>query len=159
MTAAETSEELQGTAEHFYLDHLELPREVHEGIRIIIDDGLIGLTVDSVEGQDILCTVQNGGELGEKKGVNVPNAKLSLPSITEQDRSDILFGLEEGIDFIAASFIRDADGVREIRHLCRENGGEHVDIFPKIECALAVYHFDRSSRCPTASWSPAATWA
>ena len=72
----------------------------------------------------------------------MPNAKLSLPSITEQDRSDILFGLEEGIDFIAASFIRDADGVREIRHLCCENGGEHVDIFPKIECALAVYHFD-----------------
>ena len=142
VTAAETSEELQGTAEHFYLDHLELPREVHEGSTILIDDGLIGLTVDSVEGQDILCTVQNGGELGEKKGVNVPNAKLSLPSITEQDRSDILFGLEEGIDFIAASFIRDADGVREIRHLCCENGGEHVDIFPKIECALAVYHFD-----------------
>ena len=142
VTAAETSEELQGTAERFYLDHLELPREVHEGSTILIDDGLIGLTVDSVEGQDILCTVQNGGELGEKKGVNVPNAKLSLPSITEQDRSDILFGLEEGIDFIAASFIRDADGVREIRHLCRENGGEHVDIFPKIECALAVYHFD-----------------
>ena len=142
VTAAETSEELLGTSEHFYLDHLELPREVHVGGTILIDDGLIGLTVDKIEGQDIYCTVENGGSLGEKKGVNVPNAHLSLPSITEQDRADILFGLEEGIDFIAASFIRDAEGVREIRKLCRENGGKHVDIFPKIECALAVYHFD-----------------
>ena len=142
VTAAETSEDLLGTSEHFYLDHLELPREVNVGGTILIDDGLIGLTVDSVEGQDIHCTVQNGGELGEKKGVNVPNAHLSLPAITEQDRADILFVLSEGIDFIAASFIRDAAGVREIRQLCDENGGEHVYILPKIECATAVYHFD-----------------
>ena len=121
VTAAETSEELLGTSEHFYLDHLELPREVHEGGTILIDDGLIGLTVDKIEGQDIHCTVENGGALGEKKGVNVPNAHLSLPSITEQDRADILFGLEEGIDFIAASFIRDAAGVtRDPRALPRE---------------------------------------
>ena len=142
VTAAETSPDLLGTSDHFYLDHLELPREVHAGSTILIDDGLIGLTVDAVVGQDIHCTVENGGELGEKKGVNVPNAHLSLPAITEQDREDILFGLKEGIDFIAASFIRTAEGVHEIRQLCRENGGEHVDIFPKIECALAVYHFD-----------------
>ncbi len=142
VTAAETSEERLGTAEHFYLDHLDLPREVHAGGTILIDDGLIGLTVERVDGQDIYCTVANGGELGEKKGVNVPNAKLSLPSITEQDRADILFGLEEGIDFIAASFVRSAEAVREIRELCCEHGGEHVDVFSKIECALAVYHFD-----------------
>ena len=142
VTAAETSEDLQGNAEHFYLDHLELPREVHVGSTILIDDGLIGLTVKGISGQDMTCYVENGGELGEKKGVNVPNAKLSLPTITEQDRKDILFGLEEGIDFIAASFIRDAAGVREIRKLCDENGGKNVDILPKIECAMAVYHFD-----------------
>ena len=142
VTAAVTSEDLLGTSEHFFLDHLELPQEVHEGSTILIDDGLIGLTVKSVDGQDIHCVVENGGELGEKKGVNVPNVKLSLPAITDQDREDILFGLKEGIDFIAASFIRDAEGVREIRKLCDENGGEHVDIFPKIECAVAVYHFD-----------------
>ncbi len=142
VTAAETSEELLGTSEHFYLDHLELPREVHEGGTILIDDGLIGLTVDEIRGQDMICTVQNGGELGEKKGVNVPNAHLSLPSITEQDREDILFGLKEGIDFVAASFIRDPEGVLEIRRLLDENEGTHVGVFPKIECAVAVYHFD-----------------
>ena len=142
VTAAETSEERLGNAEHFYLDHLELPREVQVGGRILIDDGLIGLTVDSIDGQDIHCTVENGGELGEKKGVNVPNAKLSIPALTDQDRDDILFGLQEGIDFIAASFVRDADAVREIRKLCDDNGGWHVSIFPKIECALAVENFD-----------------
>ncbi len=142
VTAAATSEDNLGTAEHFYLDHLELPREVHVGGTILIDDGLIGLTVLEITGQDMVCRVENGGELGEKKGVNVPNAKLSLPAITEQDREDILFGLKEGIDFIAASFIRDAEGVREIRKLCDENNGTHVGVFPKIECATAVYHFD-----------------
>ena len=142
VTAAETSEDRLGTAEHFYLDHLELPREVHVGGTILIDDGLIGLTVTSIDGQDIHCTVQNGGSLGERKGVNVPNAKLSLPTMTDRDREDILFGLKEGIDFIAASFIRDAEGVREIRKLCDENGGEYVAVLPKIECATAVYQFD-----------------
>ncbi len=142
ITAAATSEELLGTSEHFYLDHIELPREVNIGGTILIDDGLIGLTVTEVNGQDIICTVQNGGELGERKGVNVPNAHLSLPAITEQDRKDILFGIKEGIDFVAASFIRDPEGVREIRKLLDENGGEHIGVFPKIECAVAVYHFD-----------------
>ena len=142
VTAAPTSEDLMGTAEHFYLDHLELPREVAVGGTILIDDGLIGLTVEEVDGQDIICTVENGGELGEKKGVNVPNAHLSLPTITDQDRADILFGIEEGIDFVAASFIRDAEGVREIRKLLDENEGTHIGVFPKIECALAVYNFD-----------------
>ena len=142
VTAAETSEDLLGDAEHFYLDHLELPREVQVGGRILIDDGLIGLTVEAVDGQDIVCTVENGGELGEKKGVNVPNAKLSLPAVTEQDRADIIFGLEQGIDFIAASFIRDAAAVNEIREICEEHEGWHVSIFPKIECALAVENFD-----------------
>ena len=74
--------------------------------------------------------------------MNVPNVEIGLPAITERDREDILFGLKEGIDFIAASFIRDGNAVREIRKLCDENGGEHVGIFPKIECALGVKNFD-----------------
>ena len=76
------------------------------------------------------------------RGVNVPNVEIGLPAITERDREDILFGLKEGIDYIAASFIRDGNAVREIRQLCDENGGENVGIFPKIECALGVKNFD-----------------
>ena len=142
VTAQPTTEDFLGTAEHFSLDFLNLPNEVQPGSRILLCDGLIGLTVESIDGQDMHCVVENGGELGERKGVNVPNVNISLPAITERDKQDILFGLSEGIDFISASFIRDGAGVEEIRTLCRENGGEHVTIFPKIECALAVDNFD-----------------
>ena len=164
VTAAETSEERLGTAEHFYLDHLELPREVHVGGTILIDDGLIGLTVTSIDGQDIHCTVQNGGSLGERKGVNVPNAKLSLPTMTERDREDILFGLKEGIDFIAASFIRDAEGVREIRKLrsassATRTAASTLPSCPRSSAPPPSTSSTTSSRLPTASWSPAATWA
>ena len=142
VTAAPTSEDFLGDASHISLDYLDLPSEAEAGTRILIDDGIVELVVESVEGQDMHCVVKNDGEIGERKGVNLPNVEIGLPAITERDRQDILFGLKEGIDYIAASFIRNGAAVREIRELCRENGGEHVDIFPKIECALAVYHFD-----------------
>ena len=142
VTAQPTSEDFLGNASHISLDYLALPSEVEKGSKILIDDGLIELTVESVDGQDMHCVVENGGEIGEHKGINVPNVHISLPAITERDREDILFGLNEGIDYIAASFIRNGDAVREIRKLCDENGGEHVSIFPKIECAMAIKNFD-----------------
>ena len=142
VTAAPTTEDNLGTAEHISLDYLNLPKEVTKGSTILIDDGLVGLEVEFVEGNDIHCIVKNSGEIGERKGVNMPNVNISLPAITERDRADILFGLKEGIDYIAASFIRDGKAVEEIRELCVLNGGEHVTIFPKIECALGVENFD-----------------
>ena len=142
VTAEPSSEDHLGNASHISLDYLELPREVEVGSKILIDDGLIGLVVDAIDGQDMHCTVENGGQIGERKGVNVPNVEIGLPAITDRDREDILFGLSEGIDYIAASFVRDGAAVREIRKLCDENGGEHVGIFPKIECALGVKNFD-----------------
>ena len=142
VTAQETSEDFHGTAEHISLDCLNLPSEVEKGSIILIDDGLIGLEVDHVEGQDMYCVVTNGGEIGEKKGVNVPNVNVGLPSVTAQDRADIMFGCELGIDAIAASFIRDAKAVEEIRNICIEMGAPNVMIFPKIESALGVQNFD-----------------
>ena len=142
VTAQETSEDFDGTAEHISLDYLNLPSEVEKGSIILIDDGLIGLEVDHVEGQDMYCVVTNGGEIGEKKGVNVPNVNVGLPSVTAQDRADIMFGCELGIDAIAASFIRDAKAVEEIRNICIEMGAPNVMIFPKIESALGVQNFD-----------------
>mgnify|MGYP000972298735 CR=1 FL=1 len=142
VTAQPTSEDFHGTAEHISLDYLALPSEVEKGSLILIDDGLVALEVESVSGQDMTCVVKNDGLIGERKGVNMPNVNISLPAITERDRQDILFGLTENIDYIAASFIRDGESVRGIRKLCRENGGEHVTIFPKIECALGVENFD-----------------
>ena len=142
VTAQETSEDFHGTAEHISLDYLNLPSEVEKGSIILIDDGLIGLEVDHVDGQDMYCVVTNGGEIGEKKGVNVPNVNVGLPSVTAQDRADIMFGCELGIDAIAASFIRDAKAVEEIRNICIEMGAPNVMIFPKIESVLGVQNFD-----------------
>jgi len=142
VTAQETSEDFHGTAEHISLDYLNLPSEVEKGSIILIDDGLIGLEVDHVDGQDMYCVVTNGGEIGEKKGVNIPNVNVGLPSVTAQDRADIMFGCELGIDAIAASFIRDAKAVEEIRNICIEMGAPNVMIFPKIESALGVQNFD-----------------
>ena len=137
-----TDEGVMGTAERFSLDYKELPKEVEKGSTILIDDGLIELTVDHVEGNDMHCVIENGGMLGERKGVNVPNVEVGLPSVTEQDRADIMFGCELGIDAIAASFIRNAKAVEEIRDICAENGMRNVYVFPKIESAQGVKNFD-----------------
>ncbi len=142
VTAQPTTEDWHGNAGHISLDYLNLPNEVEKGSIILIDDGLVGLEVDHVEGNDMHCVVTNGGEIGEKKGVNVPNVEIGLPSVTEQDIADIMFGCELGIDAIAASFIRNAQAVDEIRKLCADNGLRNVYIFPKIESALGVKNFD-----------------
>ena len=142
ITAQPTDESFHGNASHISLDYLNLPSEVEKGSIILIDDGLVGLEVQSVDGNDMHCVVTNGGEIGERKGVNVPNVNIGLPAITEQDRADIMFGCELGIDAIAASFIRDAAAVREIREICAQMGAERVSVYPKIECALGVTNFD-----------------
>lgn len=142
VTAQPTTEDFHGNAHHISLDYLNLPSEVEKGSVILIDDGLIGLEVDHVEGNDMHCVVTNGGEIGERKGVNVPNVNIGLPSVTEQDRADIMFGCELGIDAIAASFIRDASAVEDIRKICTEMGAPNVLILPKIESALGVQNFD-----------------
>ena len=142
VTAQPTTEDWHGNAGHISLDYLNLPNEVEKGSIILIDDGLVGLEVDHVEGNDMHCVVTNGGEIGEKKGVNVPNVEIGLPSVTEQDIADIMFGCELGIDAIAASFIRNAQAVNDIRKICADNGLRNVYIFPKIESALGVKNFD-----------------
>ena len=113
------------------------------GDTILIDDGLIQLTVENVTDTDVVCRVVNGGELGQKKGINVPNVEVKLPAITEQDKKDILFGIEQGIDFIAASFVRNAEAIKEIKELLRANGGERIDVIAKIENAEGVHNIDK----------------
>jgi len=137
-----TEEGVIGNASRFSLDYKKLSEEVERGSVILIDDGLLGFEVQSVDGDDMTCLVTNGGELGEHKGVNVPNVDVSLPSVTEQDYADIMFGCELGIDAIAASFIRNGAAVDEIRKICRDNGLRNIYILPKIESAMGVKNFD-----------------
>lgn len=135
-----TAEDIEGDAARVSVSYKELPRDVRRGEEILIDDGLIGLTVESVQGPDIFCTVRNGGVLGERKGINLPGTQTGLPSLTEQDRKDIAFAIEEDMDYIAASFIRNASGVEDIRKILRE-AKSSIKIISKIECASAVEHF------------------
>ena len=111
------------------------------GCRILIDDGLIELKVISKEENVLHCTVVNGGELGSKKGVNVPNVKINLPGITEKDKKDILFGIDQGFDFIAASFVRTADCIREIKAMLDE-AGSSIKVIAKIENAEGIENLD-----------------
>ena len=102
---------------------------------------MIELKILSIEGTEILCEVLNGGELSSRKGVNVPNVKLNLPAITNQDREDIIFGINEGVDFIAASFIRNAEAIREIRKILKESNSD-IAIIAKIENMEGVENLD-----------------
>ena len=127
--------EVLGTAEKFSVTYDQLIDDVHPGAKILLDDGLIGLEVISIDksSNEIKTRVLNSGTLKNKKGVNVPGVSVNLPGITEKDAKDILFGVEQGVDFIAASFVRRATDVLEIRQLLEENNGSHIQIIPKIE--------------------------
>ncbi|MCI8455224.1 MAG: pyruvate kinase [Lachnospiraceae bacterium] len=136
-----TTEELVGDESIVHINYSGLNEDVAPGNRILIDDGLIELVVRRVAGARIVCEVINGGELGERKGVNVPNVKIKLPALTDKDKQDIRFGVEAGFDFIAASFIRSADAIQEIRELLKENGSD-MGIIAKIENAEGLENLD-----------------
>ena len=137
-----TTREIVGDDQIGFINYNGLPADVEAGNTILIDDGLIELKVQEVvNGTDIVCTVVNGGELGMRKGVNVPNVKIKLPALTEKDKADIRFGIEQGFDFIAASFVRTADAVREIRAMLNE-AGSSIQIIAKIENAEGIENLD-----------------
>ncbi|MER2140573.1 MULTISPECIES: pyruvate kinase [Priestia] len=127
--------EVVGTTEKFSITYPGLIDDVHVGSKILLDDGLIGLEVLDVNKTDgeIKTKVLNPGTLKNKKGVNVPNVSVNLPGITEKDANDIVFGIEQGIDFIAASFVRRASDVLEIRELLEKHNAAHIQIISKIE--------------------------
>lgn len=129
-----TTEEISGDETKCSITYEKLPNDVKAGDRILIDDGLIELEViDIPNDKDIKCKVKNGGTVKNKKGVNVPGVKINLPAITEKDISDIEFGINNGIDFIAASFIRKAEDVHEIRRILEKNNAHQIQIISKIE--------------------------
>ncbi len=127
-----TTEEVMGSAERVSITYKNLVNDVKPGAVILIDDGLIGLTVDEVTETDIVCTVQNGGQVSNRKGINVPGTELTMPFIDERDRSDILFGCKMGFDFIAASFVRCREDILEIRKILEEQHSR-IRIIAKIE--------------------------
>ena len=137
-----TTEEIVGNNKRVSITYDGLVEDVEIGGKILIDDGLIELEIKAIEGKDIICKVVNGGDLGQRKGVNVPNVPISLPAITEKDIEDIRFGAEQDVDFIAASFVRNADCIRQIKALLRECGAPYTPVIAKIENAEGIDNLD-----------------
>ena len=138
-----TSRDVEGDETQVSITYPRMVELVRPGTRVLIDDGLLAMDVLRIEnGTDIVCSVTNGGVLGNRKGISVPDVDLQMPSIGEKDRSDILFGIEKGIDLIAASFVCRPSDVLTIRKLCADHGGSHVQIFSKIENRMGVDNFD-----------------
>ena len=134
--------DVEGDAEHVSITYADLPADVQPGTTILIDDGLVGLTVEAVSKTEIQCRVNNGGVISDRKGINVPDANLSMPFISRKDREDILFGIQENVDFIAASFTRTEEDILAIRKLLTDNGGKGISIIAKIENMQGVQNID-----------------
>lgn len=128
-----TKEDVVGDSTKCSVTYENLYRDVEIGSRILIDDGLIELEVKSIDDGKIECVVLNTGEVSSNKGVNLPNSKIKLPALTEKDKNDLLFGIEKDIEYVAASFIRKAEDVINIRQFLNENGGKIIKIISKIE--------------------------
>lgn len=137
-----TSEDVLGTEDRVSVSYKDLPRDLAPGARILLDDGLIELVVDAVEGDEIRCTVLAGGPISDRKGVNLPGTSFSMPYISERDREDILLGIRSGFDIIAASFVRSREDVLAVRKILNENGGKHMRIMSKIENAEGVKNLE-----------------
>ncbi len=138
-----TTDDVAGDETRVSINYMDLPRDLEVGNTILIDDGLIELTVDQIiNDKDIICTVNNGGYISDRKGVNVPDTFLSMPYISEKDRSDIIFGIQTGFDFIAASFVRCADDIMQIREILEEYNCDSINIIAKIENRQGVDNID-----------------
>lgn len=137
-----TTEDIEGDQTRVSVTYLDLPKDLRIGSRVLIDDGLIELSVVNIDGTEVHCTVVNGGKVGSRKGVNLPGIKVNLPALTEKDIEDLKFGIANGFDMVAASFIRSASDVTKIRKILEENGGENMHIISKIENQEGVDHID-----------------
>ena len=138
-----TSNPIEGDERRCSVNSERLPAAVKKGDRILLDDGRIELTVESTEKTEIYCRVKTGGELKNTRGVNVPSVHIETPFLSEQDKKDLLFGIHEEVDLIAASFVRNAEDIIALRDYLARHGGEHIGIIAKIENQSALDDFDR----------------
>lgn len=136
------TDDVEGDETKVSITYKDLVKDVYAGAHILIDDGLIELEVVSIKSGRIVCKVKNGGVISNKKGVNVPNISLSMPYMSDKDREDIIFGIEQDFDFVAASFCRTASDVIEVKHILEKHNGAHIGIIAKIENAEGVENID-----------------
>lgn len=138
-----TTREVEGDKSIVSVTYQNLPKDLQKGSRVLIDDGLIELRVESLTDTDVVCTVVNGGVVKSRKGVNLPGIRVNLPSLTQKDIEDLKFGIANDFDIVAASFVRSAADVVKIRKVLEENGGGHIHIISKIENQQGVDNIDK----------------
>ena len=137
-----TDKSIIGDEKMVAVTYEDIIQDVKIGEKLLIDDGLLQFSIKEIVGNKIICIALNSGELGENKGVNLPKAKVSLPAISEKDRNDLIFGCQQGVDYVAASFIRKADDVKDVRKVLDENNGKNILIISKIETQEGIDNFD-----------------
>ncbi len=134
--------EILGNNERCSVSYEDLCHDLKPNGTILVDDGLLEFKINSIEGTEINCTAVNSGYIGNHKGINVPNVSIGLPAVTEKDKSDLIFGCQQDVDIVAASFIRKAADVLDVRKILNANGGEHIQIISKIETQEGVDNID-----------------
>ncbi|MCR5536883.1 MAG: pyruvate kinase PykF [Succinivibrio sp.] len=137
-----TDASVVGTLERISVTYADLNKDVKVGDTVLLDDGLIALKVESIEGTEIHCEIQNNGQLGEHKGINLPFSHISMPFLSERDKQDLLFGIQKNVDYVAASFTRSRRDVLDIREFLDANGGQDIQIICKIENQEGIDNFE-----------------
>ena len=138
----DTDKETPGTMERIGLTYDKLAKNVEVGTKILVDDGKIELKVTAIKGSKVICKVITGGKLSNHKSINIPNVEISMPYLNDVDKSDLLFGIEHNVEYIAASFVRCADDLKKLRKFLKENGGQDIKIISKIENGQGINNFD-----------------
>ena len=137
-----TTNEVPGDINQATVSHKNITKDLKPGDTVLIDDGLVELTVDNITDTDVVCIVKNSGKINSNKGVNLPGVKTSLPSLTEKDIGDLKFGVKNGFDYVAASFIRTKEDCLNIKKYLKQFGGEHIKLIAKIENQEGLDNFD-----------------
>lgn len=136
------NKEILGNNKECSISYSELYKDVHIGGIILVDDGLIAFKIIDINRSDIICKVLNDGIIKNHKGVNVPNVSINLPSVTDKDKCDLIFGCKMGVDFVAASFIRKSSDIKEVREILNSHNGNNIQIIAKIENQEGVNNID-----------------
>ncbi len=138
----DTDKETPGTKERIGLTYDKLAKNVEVGTRILVDDGKIELKVTAIKGSKVICKVITGGKLSNHKSINIPNVEIPMPYLNDVDKSDLLFGIEHNVEYIAASFVRCADDLKKLRKFLKDNGGQDIKVISKIENGQGINNFD-----------------
>lgn len=138
----DTDKETPGTKERIGLTYDKLAKNVEVGTKILVDDGKIDLKVTAIKGSKVICKVITGGKLSNHKSINIPNVEIPMPYLNDVDKSDLLFGIEHNVEYIAASFVRCADDLKKLRKFLKDNGGQDIKVISKIENGQGINNFD-----------------